>query len=412
MERPLACTYTFTMDVIQRSPVEAQEDEFTLLAGGPLFQLMCRAGVIDEALSGLPARIGIIVAMTWLPLVALTLVEGTLVHPAPEVSFLGDVGGQTRFLVIVPLLMIAERVVHIRLQPLVAQFRARGLVRPEGLAAYAEAFRKAHSLRNSGIAEALLLVAVFGTSIVIARYRYVELYPDSWYVHPGGQELSLAGIWFVFFSLPLFQFLLLRWYFRLTIWAVFLFRVARLPLNLEALHPDKAGGLGFLGASLIAFLPLAAAHGVIVSSALADQIFYAGSRLIEFKGLILAAAGLTLTVFAGPLLVFVPVLMQTRRAGLLEYGRVAKCYTREFREKWIDSVSPAPHDEPMLGSGDIQSLADLGNSYAVAEQMRIVPLTRGGVLQFLGAFLLPIAPLLLTVMPADQLFQTLIKMVL
>jgi hypothetical protein len=400
------------MDAIQRSPVDAQEDKFTLLAGGPLFQLMCRAGVIDESLSGLPARIGIIVALTWLPLVVLTLVEGTLVHPAPEVSFLGDFGCQARFLVTVPLLMIAERVVHDRLQPLVAQFRARGLVRPEGLEGYAEAFRKAYRLRNSGVAEALLLAAVFVTSFVIARYRYVEMFPVSWYVRPGGRELSLAGMWFVFFSLPLFQFLLLRWYFLLTIWAVFLFRVARLPLRLESLHPDKAGGLAFLGASLIAFLPLAAAHGVIVSSALVDQIYYAGSKLTEFKGVIIAAAALTLAVFAGPLLVFVPVLSRTRRAGLLEYGRVAKYYTREFREKWIDSAGPDPDDEPMLGSGDIQSLADLGNSYAVAEQMRILPLTRAGVMQFLVAFLLPITPLLLTIMPAEELAQTLIKMVL
>jgi hypothetical protein len=400
------------MDDIRRSTVDAPQEEFSLMAGGPLFQLFRRVGADDEALRGLPKRILIIVGLTWLPLLALTLAGGSFVHAAPELSFLGDVECQARFLVTVPLLMVAERVVQVRLRPLVAQFRARGLIRPEGREAFDEAIHKTLRLRNSAVVEAVLLAAVFVTSFVFARYRYIQLVPDSWYVRPGGRELSLAGMWFVFFSLPLFQFLLVRWYFRLTIWAVFLFRVARLPLKLETLHPDKAGGLGFLGASLIAFIPLAAAHGVIVSGALAGQIFYAGAKLLDFKSLIAAAAALTLAVFAGPLLMFVPVLSRTRRAGLLNYGRVATDYTRDFREKWIDGAGPDPAAEPMLGSGDIQSLADLANSYAVAEQMRILPLTRTGVVQFVFAFLAPIVPLLLTVMPADQLARTLLKMVL
>jgi hypothetical protein len=393
-----------------RTATDAQEDDFSLLTGGPLFQLSRRMGLVDEALSGLRARIAIVVGLTWAPLVALTLAEGSLIHPSPEVSFLGDIECQARFLVTVPLLMFAEQVVHGRLRPLVAQFRARRIVRPEGLARYAAAVRRAHRLRNSALAEALLLAAVFVTSFVSARYRYTELFPTSWYTRPGEQALSMAGTWFVFVSLPVFQFLLARWYFRLVIWTVFLCRVARLPLKLEPLHPDKAGGLGFLGSSLIAFVPLAAAHGVIVSGVLADQILYSGAKLNDFKLVIAGAGAVLLTAFAGPLLIFGPALSRARRGGLLQYGRVANNYTEAFWAKWI--ASSGPDDEALLGSGDIQSLADLGNSYAVVEQMRIVPLTRAGVMRFLFAFLAPIAPLMLTVMSLEAFARTLIKMVL
>ena len=120
---------------------------------------------------------------------------------------------------------------------------------------------------------------------------------------------------------------------------------------------------------------------------------------MNMKLVIGASAVLVLAVFAGPLLLFVPMLSRARRQGLLKYGLVATEYSQAFREKWIDGRAPA--GEPFLGSGDIQSLADLGNSYSVGEQMRIVPVTRSGVLQFVGAFLAPIVPLMLTVMSAD-----------
>jgi hypothetical protein len=67
----------------------------------------------------------------------------------------------------------------------------------------------------------------------------------------------------------LYEFLLFRWYFRLFIWAQFLWRVSRLDLDLKPTHPDKVGGLGFVGTSVFAFSPIAAANGVLVAGFLA-----------------------------------------------------------------------------------------------------------------------------------------------
>lgn len=67
----------------------------------------------------------------------------------------------------------------------------------------------------------------------------------------------------------------------------------------------------------------------------------------------------------------------------------------------------APADEPLVGSADIQSLADLGNSYVVVRTMRITPITRDAVVRLGAATLVPIVPLLLTMMPLEELVKML-----
>jgi hypothetical protein len=112
-------------------------------------------------------------------------------------------------------------------------------------------------------------------------------------------------------------------------------------------------------------------------------------------------------VVFGPLLLFVPRLAQTKRTGLREYGTLAERYVREFDVKWLHSGGSA---EPLLGSSDLQSLADLAASYEVVRTMRLAPVTRDAVLQLAAAALLPVAPLVLTMMPLEELLRQLLGM--
>jgi hypothetical protein len=68
-------------------------------------------------------------------------------------------------------------------------------------------------------------------------------------------------------------------------------------------------------------------------------------------------------------------------------------------------------DEALLGSGDIQSLADLGNSFEVIKGMRLIPATKEAIFQLAVVALVPIVPLLLTMMPLDELLKKLIGVV-
>jgi hypothetical protein len=387
------------------------EDHFSLMLGGPLFQIWLRTHLTDDALGHLRQRIAAAVAITWAPLLVLSAVQGALFGGGRSLPFLEDAECHLRLLVSMPLLICAELIVHGRMRPIVDQFRLRGLIPAAQSSRFTEALNQVFRLRNSVVAELILILFVYAVGVTVVWRQYFALHEGTWYatLRHGGYTLSLAGFWFVLVSLPFYQFLLCRWYFRLFIWVQFLWRVSRLDLDLDASHPDKAGGLGFLGASLNAFVPLSAAHGVLLTGVMTNRILFAGEKFLDFKFEVFLLLVFLLVAFAGPLTVFAVRLARLRRKGLAEYGVLGQAYVRAFDAKWIRGGAPA--EEPLVGSSDIQSLADLANSFAVIEQMRIVPLSRGALVLFVAAFLIPMLPLTLTVMPMEKLIDALVAMV-
>jgi hypothetical protein len=306
-----------------------------------------------------------------------------------------------------PLLIAAELVVHERMRSVLQVFRERNLIPENAMARFDASIAAAFRLRNSVLAEVLLIAFVYGVGILIVWRYYTVLATATWYATPSveGSKVSLAGMWYGYVSLPIFQFLLLRWYFRLFIWIRFLWQVSRIELSLVPTHPDRTGGLGFLSNTVHAFTLLAVAHGALLAGSIANRIFYVGAALPEFKVEISVIVIFLLCVVLGPLLVFAPQLAQAKRTGLREYGTLAERYVREFDTKWLRSGAPV--DERLVGSADIQSLADLSNSFEVVRMMQIAPITRDALLRLVAATLAPIMPLLLTMMPLEELLKKL-----
>ena len=381
---------------------------FSLVLGGPTFQLLCKAHLSDDALMYVWQRAIVISLFAWLPLLVLSAVHGDLVGHHVAVPFLLDMEVHIRFLVAVPLLIVAELVVHRRLHRVALAFLDRNLIPQAAMPRFDHALTAAYRLRNSVAAELVLFVLVYGVGVQIIWRHLTALDAATWYVtsSAAGSKLLPAGIWYGYFSLPLFQFLLLRWYFRLFIWAQFLWRVSQIELSLVPTHPDRVGGLGFLSRTVYAFAVLLVAHGAMVAAQLADRILYLGAALSVFEGEIVVMVIFLLCVVFGPLLVFAPQLAAAKRAGLDEYGSLAERYVREFDVKWLHGNGPRA--EPLVGSADIQSLADLDSSYEIVRTMRWAPISRQAVLELTAAVLVPIAPLLLTVMPLEALFHKLL----
>ena len=343
-----------------------------------------------------------------MPLAALSLAEGHLLGGA-KFSFLRDVETQVRFLVSLPVLILAEVLIHRRLRHVVQNFIKRRLVGPEDLPRFYVIVDSAMRMRNSVIAEIVLLVLVFTGGIWIWRIE-VALDVASWYASPRGGQMHLtwAGTWFAFVSVPVFQFILMRWYVRMLIWFWLLLRVSLLSLRLQPEHPDRAGGLGFVGGSSIAFTPFLFAQGALIAGQIANRILFNGQSLFSFKLTILGFVGFFVAVVLSPLLVFIPQLERAKREGNRRFGAFASEYVMDFDQKWLVRKETG---EQMLGSGDIQSLADLGNSFAVVREMRVVPFSLDDVLRLLVATLVPMVPLLLTIMPLEQLVTEAIKFV-
>ena len=391
--------------------VEAPQQDFSLILGGPLFQLLRRAHLSGDALEMLRHRTIVIVTVTWLPLLVLSVLEGHAWRSTGSVPFLGDVEANARFLIATPLLIVAELIVHRRMRLVVQQFRDRHLIPDHALSRFQAAIAAAFRLRNSVLAEVSLIAFVYFVGVVVFWRHYVAISAATWYATPApdGLKLSLTGMWYAYVSLPIFQFLLVRWYYRVFIWGRFLWQVSRIELSLVPTHPDRVGGLGFLSNVAYAFTPLAVAHGVMVAGPIANRIFYTGAKLTDFRVEIVVLVVFMACVILSPFLVFAPQLAAAKRTGLREYGTLAERYVREFDTKWLRGG--APPDEPLVGSGDVQSLADLANSFDVVKTMRLSPVTRDALIRLAGATLAPLVPLTLTMMSLEELLKRLFGLI-
>jgi len=387
-------------------------DDFSLVLGGPLYQLWRRTKLTGGALELARRRIVTIAVIAWIPLLILSILDGTAVGNAVTVPFLFDVDAHVRFLVVVPLMIAAELVVHLRTRVVVAQFVAQGLVPDTLRRDFDNVLGNATRLRNSVFAELLLVALVYVVGIFVVWRYYMVLDVPTWYATPEGGQVRprLAGWWYFLVSLPFFQFLLLRWYFRLFIWARFLWQTSRLPLAYSPLHPDKVGGIGFLSGFVRAFAPLLLAQGALLAGTLANAIFYEGAVLTNFYVEIVAYTALVVFVIVGPMLVFMPPLAAVKRNGLREYSQFARRYADEFTQKWLRDIPP--RDETLVGSADIQSLADLGNSFDSVRSMSVVPVSRATIVQLVVVVLLPLVPLLLTLVSLEELLKRVVKVIL
>ena len=147
----------------------------------------------------------------------------------------------------------------------------------------------------------------------------------------------------------------------------------------------------------------------MLAGVIADRVLYRGESLLSFK---LQAGGFVaffVLAILGPLLTFTPQMARAKRRGLVDYGLLAQRYVDSFEQKWV-LEDPALSGE-LLGTDDIQSLADLGNSYAMVREVRPVPFGLEGISRLAGATAAPLLPLLLTIFSPEELIMRVIKVV-
>jgi hypothetical protein len=332
-------------------------------------------------------------------------------HPLTDpvkLPFLHDIETHVKLLVALPILIFAELIVHSRIRPVVKAFLERGIVLQQDVPRFRAAIASATRLRNSALVELGLLFLVFTVGQWIWRNE-TALGAATWYAMPksGHLQFTAAGYWYAFFSIPIFQFILLRWYLRLFVWFRFLWQLSRLNLHIIPTHPDRAGGLAFLGKSAYAFGPILFAQGTLLASLIATRVLYGGENLFSFKMQAVGFIGFFLVFVLGPLTMFTPQLSRAKRKGLADYGLLANRYVDGFEAKWVKGN--ATEADELLGSGDIQSLADLGNSYAAVKEMRAVPFDLQDMARLAAVTAVPLLPLGLTVFSFEELLMRIFK---
>jgi hypothetical protein len=380
---------------------------FLLTEGGPSHRLEIRLGLIRANSPGIARRSLLSIVATWLPLLVLSALQDNAIGHLTSVPFLWDFAVHARFLLAVPLLLWAATVLGPRLADAASHFIESGLLVEEDFNAFDDAIERGLRWCDSGAAEAVILVLAY--AITLANLISLAVHVSTWYATRtiSGIELTWAGWWLVLFCVPWMQFLILRWLWRLFLWGQFLWRMNRLRLRLVPTHPDQAGGLAFVGEAQRFFGIVLLAYSIGAAGVLANSIVYDRLSLLHFAPVIATYVFAAVGVFLIPILVFSGTLFRTKRSGLYQYGTLSTEYTSSFHQKWI--IAPRQTKEALLGSSDIQSLADLGNSYSFVDRMDVIPMGyRTPIYLALGS-LIPMAPLILTMMPIDEIFRMLLK---
>lgn len=373
-----------------------QLDEFSLL-GGPLHRLGCRLGLVrggtNTVLLGL--------ALGWIPwivLVALAVIEGF----GRQVFSLPVIGAHVRLLLVIPLFFLCESILDPRMTGFVRTIMDSGVVPRKELPALESEIARIGRWKNAWLAEAICLLAAVALSLVWP-HLHLSGSTASLDQNRALADLPLAGQWYWIVCLTLFRFLMIRWLWRLALWCYFLWRVSRLQLNLVPTHPDYAAGLGYLEVVQAHFTPLIFGLSALQSASFAEEISR-GSMAFEA---IYPAVALILLVdallFIGPLFIFASKLWASRIKGLSDYMVFGSSYVSGFDQKWLGAGTPP--QEPLLGTSDLQSLADLGNSMSVVRNMRWIPMSLHLLTNMAAAALLPLVPLLLLKYPVAELAE-------
>ena len=241
---------------------------------------------------------------------------------------------------------------------------------------------------------------------------FIALQSDTWYatVTSGGGIRTPAGYWYQFVSVPVVQFVTLRWYLRIFVWTRLLWQTSKLDLNLVPTHPDGSCGLSFLGGIVVAMAPILLAHSCLLSGYLANRILHEGAKLPDHYVEIGVLALFLVLLALGPLCAFTPTLLRAKRLGLHRYGRLASDYVVGFDQKWI-SGQRSP-EEPLVGTADIQSLADLANSFAVVRSITPFPFGRNSLIGLAVIIAVPLLPLSLTMFSLQELALRLLNILL
>jgi hypothetical protein len=381
---------------------------FLLMEGGPLFSLEQRIGSVRKKAPLTKRRALYSILITWVPLFVLSLIQGTAIGRSLPVPFLRDFSAYTRFLIAVPLFLLAENILGPRIADTSEHFVTSNIILAPDYDLFDEAVARGLRRRDSKTAE--IVIAIIAIALSIGGFTATAVHATTWYAMQSstGRSLTWAGWWFICIALPMYHFLAIRWLWRLFLWFQFLAAMNKLNLQLFPTHPDQAGGIGFVGEAQRFFGILIFASSCATAGIIANEIVYNKISLQSFAPAILGYVLILLAVLVLPLLIFAGRLLGAKRRGLFQYGALGTAYTGSFHKKWI--LNQDSERQALLGSADIQSLADLGNSYALIERMKPLPVDPRTLIHLAVAALLPMAPLLLTVMPLKQVISLVVKL--
>jgi hypothetical protein len=381
-----------------------------LFDGGPPRRLETVLRLVKPDKPKTIARAVLISMLAWAPLILLASIQSRAIGQDKLTDLLFDFAVHARYLIAVPLFIMAESFTLSTLGRTVRHFVEAELIRESDRPRFESIAVSTRQLLNSKLAEISVILLAYSVSVVLIRVISLETIPAWHMMTMEHLSFSWAGWWHILVSIPLFLILFLGWLWRLFLWAVLLWRVSRLDLHLVPAHPDLSGGLQFVGSSLRAFPLLSFALGAAVAGGVANRVVHQGMHLIDFKYIIATLVVVILILFVAPLMAFTRTILRARRRGIFEYGALAGAVGRQMEGKWLKSGGGV--DEGALDVQHFSATTDLYQVVSNVYQIKSVPLDLQDLVAVVVAVLLPFVPVLLYEIPLNVIVPDLMKLLL
>jgi len=183
---------------------------FLLVECGPLFELEARIGLIRKDAHQTARRAFLAALFAWFPLLVLSSLRGMAFGHKVLVPFLADFSAWSRFLLAIPLLVLAEIILGSRIANAAEQFVTSGVVDQKDYRQFDRIVEQGLRSRDSKAAE--IVIAILAYLVAITGFKLTASNASTWYATQadGTESLTLAGWWLIGFSAPLLHFLLLR----------------------------------------------------------------------------------------------------------------------------------------------------------------------------------------------------------
>jgi hypothetical protein len=388
------------------------DEDFSIIKGGLMeralmFLRIVKPGDPKNAIR----KIIFFIAITWVPLLIFTLASGLFWTDEVQIPFLYDFPVHTRFLLALPLLVLAEGIADKRIKLIINQFSKAGLLHEDGKAKFELAKARADRMVENPWAEAFFMVFIIANLGLRIWKHLPDPTTSTWQLQEIGKNVSISSgtWWFVTISMPIFQFIVFRWLWRWIIWLRLHFMISKSNLNLTPTHPDKAGGIGFLGEPPAPFGMVTLAFGLVISSIIGKSMIFNGEDIAGHYVTIGVFVCLCIVINIVPLLVYFGPLRLTRIRGIFEYSALIHKHHLQFTSKWFESN---PNEELLIGNPDISSMCDFSPVYDSVEKMHLFPFDIKTMLTVVLTSIVPLLPLAALIMPIGDLLKVLVGLVL
>ena len=342
--------------------------------------------------------------LTWLPIAIWALATGRVGTPDDSgESLLRHYGVHVRCLLVIPLLILAEPMVHGAARAVAARLAATAVM-PEARAAFDAAGRAVMRLRDATLPWVLLLGAAIAWSLADDPRAHGDAM--AWAIDADG-GLGFGGGWFAYVVRPVFLALLLAWLWRIVLLTWWMGRVGRIGLSLVPTHPDRAGGMALVEKLPGAFALVSIALSAMLASRWAHEILHHGASIAAYRHAVIVFVLVWAFLLLLPLLAFAPALARTRKKAILAYSSLVGRQGELVHQRWIEGRAVAA--EPILDAPEIGPVADAAAMYEAVVKMRHVPIGKVSVIGIVLPLALPLVVVAALQVPLKDLLLKLAK---